>query len=192
MTAMTGLPCTPAKATKLGPAVDQAWERLGGGPSDLSFPIEFLGTWRANSTLVQVETPLGDSAVPNPQVSILPCTPSKLPQAFERAKSELNQTMEYLVKFIQNGRGQVVLDRRFNTVEMLKLYYADAKDLSQRIQWNINDPNGLRLSLPGGMSISTLVTRRSQNDNADQRRLETSEFLRMVNGGLSWRNGVHR
>jgi hypothetical protein len=35
-----------AKASNLGPGVDQAWEAMGGGPPDLFFPDEFLGTWQ--------------------------------------------------------------------------------------------------------------------------------------------------
>ena len=50
-----------AEASKLGATVDRTWEKLGGGPSDLSFPSAFLGTWKVQSTLVKVETPLGES-----------------------------------------------------------------------------------------------------------------------------------
>jgi hypothetical protein len=33
---------------------DRAWEAMGGGPSDLTFPDSFVGTWDVRSTLVKV------------------------------------------------------------------------------------------------------------------------------------------
>lgn len=35
----------PAAASKLGPTADSAWEALGGGPADLTFPENWLGVW---------------------------------------------------------------------------------------------------------------------------------------------------
>jgi hypothetical protein len=35
------LPAEPAQASKLGGFVDSAWEAIGGGPADLSFPDEW-------------------------------------------------------------------------------------------------------------------------------------------------------
>lgn len=99
---------------------------------------------------------------------------------YERAKSEQGQTMEYNVKFSENARGQVVLDRKYNTAEMLGMYMKDHELLENRIKWNVDDPNGLRVSVPGGMSIFSLVTRRSQQLNPEQNRLETSEYSRNV------------
>lgn len=55
-------------ASSLTSAVDRAWERLGGGPPDLSFPLLFLGTWTVRSILIKAETPLGLEAVGNVQV----------------------------------------------------------------------------------------------------------------------------
>jgi hypothetical protein len=46
----------PAHASKLPAFADRAWEAMGGGPSDLTFPAEFLGTWKVSSTLVNVRT----------------------------------------------------------------------------------------------------------------------------------------
>eukprot|EP00879_Flechtneria_rotunda_P027139 GHRR01029013.1.p1 GENE.GHRR01029013.1~~GHRR01029013.1.p1 ORF type:complete len:201 (+),score=50.99 GHRR01029013.1:143-745(+) len=55
----------PAKASKLGAVADSAWEAMGGGPADLTFPESWLGTWDVTSTLVDVQLPLGESVVPN-------------------------------------------------------------------------------------------------------------------------------
>lgn len=94
--------------------------------------------------------------------------------------SELNKQMNYQMKFIQNSSGQVILDRRFNTGAMLQPYYPSDVDWTQRIRWNPDDPNSLRLSLPGGTSIASLVTRRSENVLENQNRIETSELIRMA------------
>lgn len=60
------------QASKLPPALDRAWEAVGGGPSDLFFPEEFMGIWSVESTLASVQLPLGPDFVPDPKVSC-PC-----------------------------------------------------------------------------------------------------------------------
>lgn len=50
--------------------MDNAWSSLGGGPSDLTFPEQFLGTWKVQNTLVKVDTPLGPDYVPDMKVQL--------------------------------------------------------------------------------------------------------------------------
>ena len=58
---------------------------------------------------------------------------------------------------------------------------APLPDFAGRIQWDPNDPNILRLRMPGaGPDVRTRVTRRSQTDKPGERRLETSEFMEQV------------
>ncbi len=52
--AATALSPLTAHASKLPAFADSAWEAMGGGPSDLFFPDDFLGVWDVTSTLVQV------------------------------------------------------------------------------------------------------------------------------------------
>lgn len=54
-----------AAASKLPAFADSAWEAMGGGPSDLFFPEGFAGTWDVVSTLVKVDTPLGEDILPD-------------------------------------------------------------------------------------------------------------------------------
>ena len=78
----TFLPCTVTvaerqrlgcmQASKLPPAVDRAWEKIGGGPADLYFPEEFLGVWNVESTLTSIKLPLGPDFVPDPKVGSHP------------------------------------------------------------------------------------------------------------------------
>lgn len=57
------------QASLVGPAGDRVWEALGGGPSDLYFPDDFLGEWKVESTLTKVSTPLGEDFIPDLRVS---------------------------------------------------------------------------------------------------------------------------
>lgn len=59
------------QASLLPEAVDNAWSSLGGGPADLTFPEQFLGTWKVQNTLVKVETPLGPDYVPDMKVQLV-------------------------------------------------------------------------------------------------------------------------
>jgi hypothetical protein len=43
-----------ARASKLPGFADSAWEAMGGGPADLTFPEEWLGVWDVISTLTKV------------------------------------------------------------------------------------------------------------------------------------------
>ena len=58
------------QASKLPPVFDRAWESIGGGPADLFFPEDFMGTWEVSSTLIKVETPLGPDYIPDPRVRL--------------------------------------------------------------------------------------------------------------------------
>ncbi|GMH33254.1 hypothetical protein BSKO_01088 [Bryopsis sp. KO-2023] len=153
-----------AEASILGPAVDNIWEGIGGGPPDLFYPDIFEGTWDVVSTLVNVETPLGPEYVPDIKV-------------VNRAKSELNKPMQYSVRFFKGDTGKVITDRRFNTGSMLEMY--NGWGMMDMIEWNPNDPNILKVNLPGETSALTRVTRRSET-TVGLDRLETSEYSQQV------------
>jgi hypothetical protein len=44
---------------------------MGGGPADLFYPEEFIGSWQVVSTLVDVAAPLGEEMLSDPKVSIV-------------------------------------------------------------------------------------------------------------------------
>lgn len=156
-----------AKASKLPPALDRAWEAVGGGPSDLYFPEEFLGIWSVESTLASVQLPLGPDFVPDTKV-------------VERARTEdLNRQVRYSVSFVRNQEGKVITDRRFNTLSLLDYYLGPGKLIAQDIAWNPNDPNILNMALPGGVDVTTRVTRRSET-TAPPDRLDTSEYFQQI------------
>jgi len=70
-------------------------------------------------------------------------------QVVERAqKEDLQHPQKYLVSFMHNSRGQVVIDRRFNTSQLVSLYL-DKPVPEDVIAWNPDNPNQLRMALPG-------------------------------------------
>lgn len=52
-------------------SLGSAWEMIGGGPPDLFYPDEFLGTWQVVSTLVAVDVPMGEEMLNDARVSPL-------------------------------------------------------------------------------------------------------------------------
>jgi hypothetical protein len=110
------LPPNPAQASKLPAAADRAWQAVTGAPPDLAFPEFFLGTWRAQSSLVGLDLPLGDE--------LLGASDSPLREAVERARrEELGKgAREFRVRFVRNARGFVVFDRAFNLAALAASY----------------------------------------------------------------------
>ena len=161
-----------ASHASLLPAVaDQAWEALGGGPSDLYFPSFFEGTWDVSSLLVDISTPLGPKFVTNPE-------------SLERARrDDLGKTARYRVRWIKPSQDEdkrVIFDRAFNTESLLSMYYTETEGWGERIEWDPSNPNILSVSLPRGQSIRTRVTRRSSSSDSKEKRIETSEFFEQI------------
>ena len=119
------------------------------------------------STLTDIALPFGADFTVDPRV-------------VDRAKREdLNHAITYEIRFFRNSRGQVILDRRYNTAALMAMYYGKDAPFIRGITWNKDDPNDLSLALPSGGTVSTRVTRRSEEQPADQR-IETSEYLRQT------------
>ena len=55
----------------------------------------------------------------------------------------------YEVGFIRNAAGDLVSDRRFNTSSILATYLGPEAVGPDRIAWDVDNPNRLKLSLPG-------------------------------------------
>ena len=72
-----------------------------------------------------------------------------------------------------------MLQRRYNTLSLLDYYLGHGRMRKGDINWNVNDPNVLTMTLPGGLDVATRVTRRSENE-APPDRLDTSEYFQQV------------
>lgn len=57
---------------------------------------------------------------------------------------------------MRNGRGELVPDRRFNTSSILATYLGRDAVGPDRITWDIDNPNKLRLELPGRLRLLLL------------------------------------
>lgn len=141
---------------------------LGMGPRDLFFPDVFEGHWKVESVLTKVELPFGEEAVPDLAV-------------VERAQTEdLNKIVTYPIHFQKSENGSVILDRKYNTAALVEKYTGmDLEDVMRRIQWQASNPDHLEISLPGGLRVTSDVTRRSQELLSDDL-LETSEFYQQL------------
>ena len=56
---------------------------------------------------------------------------------------------------MRNSRGQIIIDRRFNTAQLMGMYM-DQPLSEDTITWNPDNPNQLRMSIPG-MLLSWFV-----------------------------------
>ena len=78
------------------------------------------------------------------------------------------------------------LQRRYNTLSLLDYYLGHGKMSNRDIAWSAADPNLLSMTLPGGLDVTTRVTRRSENESPPNR-LDTSEYFQQV---CCYQNGV--
>jgi len=156
----------PALAVSSGSAVSRAWSAVSGAPADLTFPEAFLGTWIVASTLTQVDKPHGEALVPDSM-------------DVEQARAHIGTQVAYPMRFVRNGRGEVVMDRAFNAVAMASVMASSARDAVGNVRWDVDDPNVLRATLGDGRAAFVRVTQRSEAFPAPDR-IETSEVAEGV------------
>jgi hypothetical protein len=153
--------------------ISNAWEKLGGGQADIYYPDVFEGCWQVGSTLVSVDAPKGIEYT------------NDAAQIKQAVDNELNRTMRYEQCFVRNGKSRLVADRSLNTRKITEAILGPQRDDAIRYEWNIDDPNVLRMHMKG-LDIFTRVTRRfsSAGDddiNSDQlTNMETSELFEQV------------
>jgi len=119
------------------------------------------------STLVDIEIPLGETAVPSAERASL-----------DRERAMAGQRLVYEQGFISNGQGQVVADRATNVLRLTSAYTGSDSVISD-VEWNVDDPNVMRLTLAGGARVFTRVTSRFE-DEPEARRIDTSEVIEQV------------
>jgi hypothetical protein len=145
------------------------WNRLTGVPDDLYYPQFFLGKWNVESVLMDVNFPNGPEAVADASA------------ALRAEKEDKGRIIKYSVLFIEDGRGHVVSDRRFNTASLLSLYTAyNADELSSMVEWDVKNPGRLNLRMPTTYISSRVSKRWEDASNVGADRLETSEFMEQV------------
>ena len=127
----------------------------------------FQGAWEVRSTLVSLDTPLGLELTQDPG-------------QIERAREyEVGQTLVYRQYFIPNGDNRIVASRAANTKSLAEALAGREALAGVEYDWDIDEPNVLRIGLPDNRKIFVRVTRRFQDAPAASR-LDTSEFFEQV------------
>ena len=161
--ALAAVPTGSALALPNG-AISEAWSKFGGGPSDLTFPEEFLGTWVVYNTLTRVSLPQGEDMVSDMNV-------------VDRAQADVGKQQIYPLRFIRNSLGKVVFDRSYNTQMLAEA--TSGRGVMTSMDWDVDDPNTLRAGIADGRSIFFRVTQRSEEFPKPDR-IETSEVAEVV------------
>ena len=161
---------SPAYATSNG-VISDAWERVVGAEADLRFPDVFEGNWLAVSRTVRVEAPQGMDLIRDKS-------------AFGRLSAETAKdypAFNYPVRFTRNSRGDVVFDRAFNVRALAEASASGGKGaVDGEIEWDIDDPNVLRLTTQDGLKVFYKVTARSLERDDDARSIVASELAQVV------------
>ena len=160
------------------------WEKLTSVKSakgDLVYPEWMSGTWKVTSTLVDLAAPLAPDIV----------TPG-----FEGNRSQLNQPISFLVKFVkvqptnnnlkiipnfQNQPLILVADREFNSLNLTKAYLGDKAVLSSKV--DPKSPNRQITFLRGERQLVSIITARATETISDDQFIATEVFQQLFKGG---------
>lgn len=156
-----------ARATSNG-TISDAWETITGAPGDVAFPASFRGNWLATSVGVSVDAPLGTEYVTDVR-------------NYERARADVGREEQYPVRFVENRRGEVVFDRAFNVEALARSRDGSGgKRAVDDVEWDVNDPNVLKMTTGEGSRIFYKVTARSFERDDEKRTLTSSELAQIV------------
>jgi hypothetical protein len=160
------------------------WEKLTSvkpAKGDLVYPEWMSGTWKVTSTLVDLAAPLAPDIV----------TPG-----FEGNRSQLNQPISFLVKFVkvkstndnlkiipnfQNQPLILVADREFNSLNLTKAYLGDKAVLSSKV--DPKSPNRQITFLRGERQLISIITARATETISDDQFIATEVFQQLFKGG---------
>merc|ERR1712224_996253 len=95
----------------------------------------------------------------------------------ERAQADVGTPQRYPMRFIRNSLGKVVFDRSYNTQKLAEA--TTGKNMLNKVEWNVDDPNTFRANIGGGRSVFFRVTQRSEQMPMPDR-IETSELAQVV------------
>ncbi|MFM7365534.1 MAG: DUF6816 family protein [Cuspidothrix sp.] len=160
------------------------WEKLTSvkpAQGDLVYPEWMSGTWKVTSTLVDLAAPLAPNIV----------TPG-----FEGNRSQLNQPISFLVKFVKvvpsyfplkiipqlnNQTPILVADREFNSLNLTKAYLGDNAVLSSKV--DPKSPNRQITFLRGERQLVSIITARATETISDDQFISTEVFQQLFKGG---------
>jgi hypothetical protein len=159
------------------------WEKLTSVQpawGDLIYPDWMAGNWHLKSTLVDLAAPLAPDIV----------TPG-----FESNRQQLNQPINFQVRFIPektlvsalkitpktDGKTNVIVaDRAFNGLNLAKTYLGD-RVLSVKV--DPDSPNRQITSLRGDLQLVSIVTARATETASDGKFMTAEVFQQLFKGG---------
>jgi hypothetical protein len=160
------------------------WEKLTSvkpATGDLVYPEWIAGKWKVTSTLVDLAAPLAPNIV----------TPG-----FENNRSQLNQPIIFLVRFVkikptnsglkilayfQNQTPILVADREFNSLNLTRAYLGDETVLSSKV--DPESPNRQITFLRGERQLISLVTARATERISEDKFITSEVFQQLFKGG---------
>ncbi|MFO5441687.1 MAG: DUF6816 family protein [Dolichospermum sp.] len=160
------------------------WEKLTSvkpAEGDLVYPDWIAGRWKVTSTLIDLAAPLAPNIV----------TPG-----FENNRSQLNQPISFLVRFVkikptnsglkilayfQNQTPILVADREFNSLNLTRAYLGDEAVLSSKV--DPESPNRQITFLRGERQLISLVTARATERISEHKFITSEVFQQLFKGG---------
>lgn len=160
------------------------WEKLTSvkpAEGDLVYPDWMTGTWKVTSTLVDLAAPLA---------------PDIITPGFEGNRSQLNQPVSFLVRFVkvkqQNSglkfipkidkQSQIlVADRVFNSLNLSRAYLGNEAILAVKL--DPESPNRQITFFRGERQLVSLVTARATENTPDCQFITTEVFQQYFKGG---------
>lgn len=160
------------------------WEKLTSvkpAEGDLVYPEWMAGNWQVKSTLIDLAAPLA---------------PDIITPGFENNRSQLNQPISFLVRFIKvklpvfglkfipkiDNKAQIlVADRAFNSFNLVKAYLGDDAVLSVKV--DPDSPNRQITFLRGERQLVSIVTARATETTPDNKFITTEVFQQLFKSG---------
>lgn len=176
---------SPATAGELNQAIKNfpQWQKLTSVRSpegDLVYPEWMAGNWTVKSTLVDL---------------IAPLAPDIITPGFEGNRRQLNQPVNFQVRFIkakQSNSGLkfipriddkstvIVADRAYNSLNLAKTYLGD-RVLSVKV--DPDSPNRQITLLRGSSQLVSIITARATETTLDGKFITTEVFQQLFKGG---------
>ncbi|NRB07697.1 MAG: hypothetical protein HRU34_11000 [Richelia sp.] len=145
---------------------------LQAAKGDLAYPEWIEGEWQITSTLVDLVAPLA---------------PDILSPGFESNRKYLNVPVRFNVKFIReqpmSELSDVVADRAFNGLNLLRAYLGDSAVIDLRI--DPRSPNRQVTFLRGERQLVSILTERGVETTSYDRFISCEQFQQLFKGGNS-------
>ncbi|MEH2285331.1 MAG: DUF6816 family protein [Nostoc sp.] len=160
------------------------WEKLTSvqpASGDLVYPEWMAGYWKVTSTLVDLAAPL---------------TPEIVTPGFEGNRRQLNQPVNFVVRFVkeqpsiaglkifpQIGYKSPILvaDRAFNSLNLARAYLGDEAVLLVKV--DPDSPNRQITFLRSSRQLVSIVTARATETTSDGKFITTEMFQQLFKGG---------